>query len=78
LVHAHRERALSPAHPFIRGTAQNPDTHFQARGAASKYYEKVPSIVQSLMDEFAQVVGRQYHLVEYHGDPEATEVIVCM
>ena len=78
LVHAHRERALSPAHPFIRGTAQNPDTHFQAREAANKYYEKVPSIVQSLMDEFAQIVGRQYHLVEYHGDPEATEVIVCM
>src|SRR5207249_10142848 len=31
LVQAHRQRALSPDHPFIRGTAQNPDVYFQAR-----------------------------------------------
>lgn len=78
LVHAHRERALSPAHPFIRGTAQNPDVHFQAREAANKYYDEVPGIVSSIMAEFAEVVGREYHLVDYFGDPEATEIIVCM
>lgn len=78
LVHAHRERALSPAHPFIRGTAQNPDIHFQAREAANQYYEKVPGIVQTLFDQFAELTGRQYHLVDYYGDPQAESVIVCM
>jgi len=78
MVHAHRERALSPAHPFIRGTAQNPDTHFQARETANSYYNAVPGIVSEIMDQFAELTGRQYHLVEYHGDPEATEVMVCM
>ncbi|MDN6555546.1 MAG: pyruvate:ferredoxin (flavodoxin) oxidoreductase [Acidipropionibacterium acidipropionici] len=78
LVHAHRDRALSPAHPFIRGTAQNPDIHFQAREAANKYYEKVPGIVSGLLDQFAELTGRRYDLVEYYGDPQAEEVIVCM
>ncbi|AZZ41318.1 pyruvate:ferredoxin (flavodoxin) oxidoreductase [Acidipropionibacterium jensenii] len=78
LVHAHRERALSPAHPFIRGTAQNPDIHFQAREAANQYYEKVPGIVQGLFDQFAELTGRSYHLVDYFGDPQAEQVIVCM
>ncbi|MCI1748632.1 MAG: pyruvate:ferredoxin (flavodoxin) oxidoreductase [Acidipropionibacterium sp.] len=78
LVHAHRERALSPAHPFIRGTAQNPDIHFQAREAANAYYEKVPGILQTLFDRFAELTGRGYHLVDYFGDPQAEQVIVCM
>ncbi|AXE39930.1 pyruvate:ferredoxin (flavodoxin) oxidoreductase [Acidipropionibacterium virtanenii] len=78
LVHAHRDRALSPAHPFIRGTAQNPDIHFQAREAANQYYEKVPGIVSGLLDQFAELTGRRYNLVEYYGDPEADQVIVAM
>ncbi|WP_446914550.1 hypothetical protein, partial [Klebsiella pneumoniae] len=58
--------------------AQNPDTHFQARETANSYYNAVPGIVSEIMDQFAELTGRQYHLVEYHGDPEATEVLVCM
>lgn len=78
LVHAHRERALSPAHPFIRGTAQNPDIHFQARETVNSYYDKVPGILEGLFDQFAELTGRRYGLVEYYGDPQAEEVIVCM
>ncbi|WP_091970306.1 pyruvate:ferredoxin (flavodoxin) oxidoreductase [Propionibacterium cyclohexanicum] len=78
LVREHRERALSPEHPFIRGTAQNPDVYFQGREAGNKYYEAVPAIVQSTMDEFAQMTGRQYHLVDYHGAPDAERVVVIM
>ncbi len=78
LIQAHRGRALSPAHPFIRGTAQNGDVYFQGREAANKYYLAVPEIVQEMMDEFAKYTGRQYHVVDYFGDPQAEEVVVAM
>ena len=78
LVHAHRARALSPDHPFIRGTAQNPDVFFQARETVNPYYQACPDIVQKAMNKFAGLVGRQYHLFDYVGDPEAERVIVMM
>ena len=77
-VRAHRERGLSPDHPFIRGTAQNPDVFFQAREAANPYYLACPTIVQNVMDRFAQIVGRAYHLFDYVGAPDAERVIVMM
>jgi pyruvate-ferredoxin/flavodoxin oxidoreductase len=77
-VQAHRERSLSPDHPFIRGTAQNPDVFFQAREAANPYYLACPTIVQDVMDRFAQIVGRSYHLFDYVGAPDAERVIVMM
>ena len=78
LVLAHRARALNPEHPVMRGTAQNPDVFFQAREAANPYYVAVPGIVQAEMDKFAQIVGRQYHLFDYVGAPDAERVIVMM
>src|SRR5690606_15503809 len=78
LVKAHRERALSPDRPVIRGTAQNPDVFFQNREAANPYYKACPDIVQKCMDKFAALTGRQYHLFEYHGHPQAERVIVIM
>ncbi len=77
-IAAHRCRALSPDHPCIRGTAQNPDAYFQAREASNPYYDRLPSLVQQIMDEFAARTGRQYHLFDYHGDPEAERVLVLM
>jgi pyruvate-ferredoxin/flavodoxin oxidoreductase len=78
LVRAHRARALSPDHPVIRGTAQNPDVFFQARETVNPYYLAVPEIVQSNMDNFAEIVGRQYHLFDYVGAPDADRVIILM
>ncbi|HPD33664.1 MAG TPA: pyruvate:ferredoxin (flavodoxin) oxidoreductase, partial [Candidatus Kapabacteria bacterium] len=78
LVKAHRERALSPDHPVLRGTAQNPDVFFQNRETANKFYEECPDIVQEEMDKFARLTGRQYHLYDYFGDPNAENVIVIM
>ena len=78
LVRAHRERALNPDRPFIRGTAQNPDVFFQARETVNPYYLATPEIVQKYMDKFAKIVGRQYQLFEYVGAPDADRVIVLM
>ena len=78
LVLAHRQRALNPEHPVIRGTAQNPDVYFQAREACNSYYLAVPEIVQAEMDKFAGIVGRQYKLFDYVGAPDAERVIVLM
>ncbi|HSD03970.1 MAG TPA: pyruvate:ferredoxin (flavodoxin) oxidoreductase [Gaiellales bacterium] len=76
LVHDHRGRALSPDRPFIRGTAQNPDTYFQGRETVNPYYAATPGIVQEAMDALAGRVGRSYGLVSYHGHPEAERVLV--
>jgi len=78
LVFAHRARALSPNHPVVRGTAQNPDVFFQAREASAPYYRACPDIVQKVMDRFAARTGRAYKLFEYIGAPDAERVIVIM
>ncbi len=78
LILAHRKRALSPDHPFIRGTAQNPDTFFQERETVNPFYQACPAIVQEEMDKFARVVGRSYHLFDYVGAPDAERVIILM
>ncbi|MDR3143600.1 MAG: pyruvate:ferredoxin (flavodoxin) oxidoreductase [Puniceicoccales bacterium] len=75
---AFRSRALSPEHPFIRGTAQNPDVFFQGREAVNPHYQALPAQLQSLMDSFAKLTGRTYRLFRYSGDPEAERVVICM
>ena len=74
----HRARALTPDRPVLRGTAQNPDTFFQAREAANGYYAACPGKVQEAMDRFASRTGRRYRLFDYVGHPEAERVIVLM
>jgi pyruvate-ferredoxin/flavodoxin oxidoreductase len=78
LVAAHRARALNPERPFIRGTAQNPDMYFQARETCNSFYLATPAIVQKAMDKFASIVGRQYHLFDYMGAPDAERVMIIM
>ena len=78
LVRAHRARALSPAHPMIRGTAHNPDTFFQAREACNPYYARVPAILDDAFARFAALTGRRYRLFEYEGARNAERVIVIM
>ena len=71
-------RGLSPEHPFIRGTAQNPDVYFQARETVNPFYMKCPEIIQDIMDKFAEITGRSYHLFDYMGAPDAERVIILM
>ncbi len=77
-VTAHRNRALTPDKPVLRGTAQNPDVYFQARETVNAYYEAMPGIVQRAMDKFAALTGRSYRLFDYQGSPEAERVVVMM
>jgi pyruvate-ferredoxin/flavodoxin oxidoreductase len=78
LVRAHRARAMNPDRPFIRGSAQNPDVFFQARETCNPFYNACPDIVQEAMDKFAKIVGREYHLFDYVGAPDAERIIVIM
>ena len=78
LVRAHRARALSPDHPVLRGTAQNPDVYFQGRETVNPYYDKVAGILQNQFDKFAKQTGRQYNLFDYVGAPDAERVVVMM
>ena len=77
-VREHRSRALSPEHPFIRGTAQNPDVYFQARETVNPFYARVPAAVQTAMDELRDRTGRGYRLVDYTGHPRRERVLVLM
>src|SRR5574344_1961093 len=78
LVKEHRKRGLTPDNPAIRGTSQNPDVYFQGREVANEYYDVCPDIVQKYMDKFASIIGRQYHLFDYVGAPDAENIIVVM
>ena len=78
LIFAHRSRALSPDHPVLRGTAQNPDVYFQARETVNPFYHVCPGIVQKAMDKFAELTGRAYRCFEYHGAPDAERVVIVM
>jgi len=77
-VHAHRQRSLSPDHPVLRGSSQNPDVYFQARETVNPYYQAMPALVQQAMDSFAAISGRQYRLFDYFGSTEATAIIILM
>ncbi len=78
LVSEHRQRGLSPEHPMMRGSAQDPDVYFQSREASNPYYEKTGQIVQETMDQLYNVVGRRYHLFDYFGAPDADRVAVVI
>ncbi|TFE70235.1 pyruvate:ferredoxin (flavodoxin) oxidoreductase [Methylacidiphilum sp. Yel] len=73
-----RERGLNPERPLLYGSSQNPDVFFQARERANPFYLACPGIVQSVMDRVGALTGRHYKLFQYHGDPQATMVVVVM
>ena len=77
-VFAHRKRALNPEHPFIRGTAQNPDVYFQGRETVNKFYDDTAGVVNDAMREFEKLTGRKYELFEYTGAADAERVIIIM
>jgi pyruvate-ferredoxin/flavodoxin oxidoreductase len=78
LIREHRARGLTPDHPVLRGTAQNPDVYFQGRETVNPYYIAAPGIVQEAMDKFAEITGRRYELFQYSGHPEAERVVILM
>ncbi|OEU70695.1 MAG: pyruvate:ferredoxin (flavodoxin) oxidoreductase [Desulfuromonadales bacterium C00003068] len=78
LVREHKARSLSPDHPVLRGTAQNPDVYFLGRETVTKFYESIPDVLQGEMDKLSGLVGRQYNLVDYVGAPDAEHVVVVM
>jgi len=77
-IQTFRDHALTPEHPVVRGTAQNPDIYFQGREAANPFYEAVPDIVENYMQQIKQITGREYHPFDYYGSPDAEYVIVAM
>ena len=77
-VKRHRDRAVNPNHPNLRGTAQSPDIYMQLVEAANPTYAAVPDLVDKLFEEMAPVFGRRYRLFEYYGAEDAEDVIVCM
>jgi len=73
-----RARGLTPDHPMMRGTAQNPDVYFQGRETVNPYYTACVDHVVKTMDKFAKLTGRAYHPFSYCGAADADRVIVMM
>ena len=73
-----RRRALNPDHPVLRGTVQNGDIHFQQREVINRYWDQLPDIVEGYMTEISKMTGREYHLFNYHGAPDADRLIIAM
>ncbi|ATO34925.1 pyruvate:ferredoxin (flavodoxin) oxidoreductase [Dickeya dianthicola] len=73
-----RRRALHPDHPVARGTAQNPDIYFQERESVNRFYQALPELVEETMAHISRLTGREYHLFNYHGAPDAERLIIAM
>ena len=73
-----KTRCLNSTTPHAQGTAQNPDIYFQNREACNKYYNNVSTHVQDAFDKVYSITGRKYEVFEYHGHPQATDVIIAM
>jgi len=78
LISEHRARSLSPDHPTLKGSSQNPDVFFQERETVNRYYLRAPQIIQETMDKLAEVIGRQYYLFDYVGAPDAERIVIMM
>lgn len=77
-VDAFRRNSLNPDHPFVRGTVQNADIHFQQREVINRYWQNLPDIVEKYMDEIEKITGRRYHIFDYYGAADAERIIICM
>ena len=73
-----RARALNPAHPLVKGTAQNPDIYFQGREVQNGYFERTPDIVAGYMQKLGRITGRTYRPFDYYGAPNAEDVVIAM
>ncbi|MBQ1248508.1 MAG: pyruvate:ferredoxin (flavodoxin) oxidoreductase [Selenomonadales bacterium] len=77
-LETYRKNSLHPNHPVTRGTAQNPDIYFQEREVSNKFYDEIPALVESYMEEITKLTGREYHLFNYHGAPDADRIVIAM
>ncbi len=73
-----RDGSLNPEHPTLRNTVQNGDVYFQVREAHNTFYNNLPDIVEKYLGEISKITGREYHVFNYYGDPEATNVVIAM
>ncbi len=73
-----KDSALNPEHPTLRNTVQNGDVYFQMREANNGFYDALPDIVEHYLGEISSITGREYHVFNYYGDPEATDVVIAM
>ncbi len=77
-VNKFRRNALNPDHPVIRGTATNPDVYFQIRETINNNYDRLPDIVEEAMADIAKITGREHHIFDYYGAPDAERIIIAI
>ena len=77
-VNKFRRNALNPDHPVMRGTATNPDVYFQIRETVNNNYDRLPDIVEEVMADVAKITGREHHIFDYSGAPDAERIIIAI
>ena len=73
-----RANALNPEDPRMRSLVDNPDIYFQLRESNNTDYANLPDVVEDYMAQISRLTGREYHLFNYYGAPDAERVIVAM
>ena len=75
----HRLRNLmDPAHPIMSGVVQNQDSYMKGKIAQRYFYDRIPSIMRRIMEEFYSLTGRRYGTTDGYALEDAEYVIVGM
>lgn len=63
---------FNPHTPIMINVNQNPDSFMKGKVAQRDYYEKLPMILKSVMNEYYKLTGRHYDFIKSYL-PESTE-----
>ncbi|MBF0193207.1 MAG: 2-oxoacid:acceptor oxidoreductase family protein [Magnetococcales bacterium] len=64
--------------PLQMGVVQNQDAYMQGKIAQRYYYDELPRIIEETMEEFYQLTGRRYNMLDTHMMDDAEYAIVAM
>lgn len=69
---------MNPLQPIMSGVVQNQDSYMKGKIAQRFFYDRLPTIVEGVMERFYALTGRRYGLVEAYRMADADYAIVGM
>ncbi|RME61257.1 MAG: pyruvate ferredoxin oxidoreductase, partial [Caldilineae bacterium] len=69
---------FNPYNPVMTGVVQNQDSYMKGKIAQRAYYSRVPEAIQNAMDEYYELTGRRYNMVDSYRMEDAEYAIVGM
>jgi pyruvate-ferredoxin/flavodoxin oxidoreductase len=69
---------FDPIHPVMSGVVQNQDSYMKGKIAQRFFYDRIPSIMKRVMNEFYTLTGRRYGMIGSNNLADAECAIVGM